>query len=180
MKDFLLLIAVCIVAIGIGAALFFVGPTSLQTDVQNALESSQTQSEAPQAVQFTVLEQGTLTFSIANRTNYRITSTYDLETLWPLIYGDRDAPAIPNVDFSNYEVLALFDGTHSTDGYGIQALELSDQDPVRTLTIEHLSPAANCATTAGLTEPFEIIEVPKTTYTLAHIDQMGTSTCATN
>ena len=177
MKDLWLLVCICVIAIGLGAALFFFGPPSLQTDVQKALQSSQAQSENVHSVKFTILEQGTQTFSIAGRTNYRITSEVDLETLWPLIYGYRDTPNIPSVDFSKYEVLAIFDGTHTTSGYSVQATSVTDQNPTRTLSISHIVPSPTCKVSNGLNEPFEIIEVPATTFTLAHLDVTATSTC---
>ena len=180
MRDLLFFACVCIFDIALGTFLFYFGPASLHTDVQNALQSSQAQTEGAKNVPFQVLEQGTGTFSIADRTNYRITSQYNLELLWPMIYGDQDAPRIPNVDFTKYEVLAVFDGTHSTDGYGIQVTGISDLTPVRTLTIEHLVPSASCAVTDGLTEPFELIQVPVTSFSLAHVDVTDTSACGAN
>jgi hypothetical protein len=186
MKGVLVFVCACIVAIGIGIFLFAYGPQSLQSDVQSALQtsqssqSSQTADSGPKAIPFTILEQGTETFSIADRTNYRITSTLDLETLWPLIYGEKDAPKIPQVDFSKYEVLALFDGTHSTGGFGIQLLNIDDQNYVRTLNIAHIIPGPTCTPGDGVTEPFEIVQVPITTYSLSRVDTTSTSTCATN
>ena len=180
MRDLWILLCICVVSIGLGALLFVYGPPSLQTNVQNALQTTQSQNEGVQQVQFQVLEQGAQTYSIADRTNYRITSNYDLGVLWPLIYGQRDAPDIPKIDFSKYEVLGLFDGTHSVSGYGIQAVSVTDQTPVRTLTIEHLVPSASCKSISGLNEPFELIQVPKTTFSLSHVDKTGTSSCPPN
>ena len=178
MRDFLIIIGVSAVAIVVGVLLFFFGPKSLQSDIINALNSGRLGPAG--ATQFVVLTQGATAISVTDRTNYRITSQADLQALWPLIYGDKDAPQIPTIDFNKYEVLAIFDGTHSSFGYSIKVTSIADNAPTRTVTIEHLAPATSCAVQTGVSSPFEIIRVPKTTSNLAHQDTTGTSICSSN
>jgi hypothetical protein len=129
-------------------------------------------------VPFTVLEQGDMAISITQRTNYRITNAGDLAALWSLIYGNGSGvQPVPDIDFSKYEVLAVFDGSHSSNDYGISVEQIVDANAVRTVTIQHTSPGPSCHTSSQSTSPFELIQVPVTTFTLAHQDDMATTTC---
>jgi hypothetical protein len=105
MRDLLVIGAVAVVAIVIGVVLFFFGPTKLQSDVGNALLAEQTTGSA--STPYTVLEQGVDALSVTNRTNYRITSATDLATLWSMVYGDKGSVALPTIDFTQDEVLAI-------------------------------------------------------------------------
>jgi hypothetical protein len=181
MRSLLLIGGICIAAIALGSVLFFFGPPSLQSEVNSALQSS-TSSLNPAAVtgpvSFTVLEQGTDALSIPDRTNYRLDSQTDLASLWTLIYGNKDAPKIPNVNFSNHEVLAVFDGTHSTTGYSISVTGIMDQNATRTVTVTHATPDSSCVTASAVTSPFELVVVPKTSFALAHQDVTTANSCA--
>jgi hypothetical protein len=177
MRNFLLVAGIAIVAIVLGMLLFLFGPKSLQSDVNNALLSGQIGTPKPPV--YVVLEAGTDAISISDRTNYRIMRAQDLSALWPLVYGDRDAPPIPSVDFSKYEVLAIFDGTHSAGGFDVKITDISDANPVRTVVIDHITPGPTCGT-QGPSSPFKIIQVPKTTFSLSHKDVTSASICAPN
>jgi hypothetical protein len=175
MRNFLLVVGIVVIAVALAALLFFFGPKTLQSDIQDALLSGQIGASKPPA--YVLLEAGTDAISISERTNYRISKVSDLDALWPLVYGERDAPPIPNVDFSKYEVLAIFDGTHSTGGYDVKVTGITDANPVRTVVIDHITPGPNCDT-QGASSPFEIIQVPKTTFSLSHEDVTSASVCA--
>ena len=178
MRDFKVIAWIFVGALAIGGVLFFFGPPSLQSDVQNALMSAQT--VAAGGVPFTVLGQGMNADSVTIRANYRITNATDLASLWALVYGASDTPPTPPIDFSKYEVLGIFDGSHSTGGYNVQVIGITDKDPVRTVTIQHSVPAAGCNVATVGSSPFEIIEVPKTAFSLAHIDNTSASACIVN
>ena len=177
MRDFLLIAGISLAAILLGSALFFFGPKSLQSDVNSALLSGQIGPTSPTS--FVLLEQGVNAISISTRTNYRITTSADLAALWPIVYGQRNAPNIPVVDFNKYEVLAIFDGTHSVGGYDVKVAGIKDVNPTRTVIIDHLVPSSSCVA-KGPSNPFQIIQVPKTSFVLSHQDITGTSTCSTN
>ncbi len=180
-KNLTLLVGIVVVAVLIGVVLFYFGPASLQTDFQNALIASaqDNNSVSSNSVPFNVLATGSNAISITDRTNYRITNVNDFNSLWELVYGDVDGHPLPQVDFSKYEVLAIFDGTHATGGYGVKVQSVVDKSPSRMVTILHLAPNPSCSARLpqGASSPFEIIQVPITTFPLAHTDEMGMSTC---
>jgi hypothetical protein len=177
MRDILLIIGISVIAVMLGLSLFLFGPKSLQSDVSNAFLTGQVGT--PGHTGFIVLEQGSDATSIAQRTNYRITSVSDLQALWPLIYGERDAPPIPEVNFDNYEVIAVFDGSHAGGGYDVGVTEILDNNPVRTISVNHELPNPACPT-KGPSSPYELIQVPKTNNSLAHEDVTSVSVCSAN
>ncbi len=172
MRDLYLVAGMGIIAVVIGGLLYLFGPSSLHSDFSNAFSLS-----SDGHVRFTKLQEGTVAYSISQPSNYRISTWEDFSTLWTLIYGDGRGPDMPKVDFNNYEVLAVFDGSHSTDGYEISVDEVTDKDSVRTIMITHKIPDKHCRLSARSTSPFEIIQVPKTSFSLAHQDQIATTTC---
>jgi hypothetical protein len=172
MRDLFVIGGISVSAIAIGALLFFFGPTSLQLDISTALSSAATGS-----VPYMTLAKGNRAVSIADRTNYRITTSDDFTALWGMVYGEKDAPALPTVDFSKYEVLALFDGSHAGTGYDIQPASVADANATRSVTIDHVVPDPKCQVTNKATNPFVILQVPKTLYSLAHKDVIMVSPC---
>ncbi len=177
MRDLLLILGISVAAIALGVILFLFGPKSLQSDINNALLTGEIGTTG--STSFVVLQQGPDAISVVERTNYRITSLADLRALWPIIYGDRDAPPIPNVDFNKYEVLAIFDGSHSQGGYGVSITQILDKNPVRTITINHQMPNPSCPVT-GPSSPFVLVQVSKSVFSLAHQDVTSVSTCGAN
>ncbi len=176
MRDLYLLLGMGSVAILIGLLLFFLGPSSLRSDFYSTLSLGSVNSSQ---VSHTLLQEGTDAHSVTDSVNYRITSEYDLDTLWTLVYGDKQgSPRVPKIDFSKYDVLAIFDGSHSTDGYKISIDHITDTDGVRTISITHTVPGIGCNVVNKKTSPFQIVQVPHTDFTLAHQDLVSTTTCA--
>lgn len=172
MRDTLIIIGVAIVAIAVGIVLYIYVPA--QAD-QPAVSGP-----APVAsggVSFAVLKQGTNAPSSFTRTNYRLTSADQLAELWTMLYG-TNAPAAPYVDFDKQEVVAVFDGTHSTGGYSIGVSAISDQGGTRTVSVTHSAPGTDCMVTESVTSPYELITMPKTTFAFRHEDADATSTCS--
>jgi hypothetical protein len=174
MRDVSIIGLVAVGAIALGVFLFFFGPSPIRSEVNQALISS-TNSNGP--VSFTVLAQGQHAISITERTNYRIQNTSDLNALWALVYGSSDTPNAPSVDFSRYEVLAVFDGPDPTAGYSISVASVTDEAGKRLVLVSHISPDSTCKPQNEGTSPFQIVEVLKTTLSISHQDQMGTAPC---
>ncbi len=173
MRDLYYIGGACLIAIVLGTLLFFFGPPSLARLEDQPLSGATASSTIP----FTVLGQGPKAVSITQRTNYRITNAGDLQSLWQLVYGDADLPRVPLVDFTKYEVLGVFDGTHSTSGYTIAVKDISELSPLRVVTLEHTVPGTHCKVTSAQTSPFELVQVPLTTLEITHSDVIATSTC---
>jgi hypothetical protein len=170
MRDLYVIAGVGVIAVGIGTALFFFGPASLQSDVSSIVAQKSAHTS------FVVLTQGIKASSISERSNYRVTTQTQFDALLRLIYG-TNPPTLPQIDFTRSEILGVFDGTHSSGGYDIHITSIEDLNGTRTVTIDHSTPLASCHSKAGFTSPYELVQVPVTGFSLAHIDTTSTTTC---
>lgn len=166
MKDVILVGALCVAALVTGILLYMYGPALLSTDTSGA-------------VAFESVSKGAYASDITAQTNYRITSGEELSILWGMIHGN-EPPPIPRVDFETEEVLAVFDGTHSSGGYSIQVARIVDESLTRVVYVEQLRPAENCSVPSVLTSPYELVVVPKLegSRTITHVDTVVTNECS--
>lgn len=123
-----------------------------------------------------VIAQGENAIQVTKRVNYRITSDEQLATLWQMIYG-AEAPQLPQIDFATYDVLAVFDGSHSTTGYAVRVDSIKDTGTMRNLSISHLTPGEGCAVSTRTTSPFVLVQVGKSPLPLSHTDTTEAQRC---
>ncbi|MEO6536122.1 MAG: protease complex subunit PrcB family protein [Candidatus Paceibacterota bacterium] len=166
MRDALIIFVSLIAAIVIGGSLYLFGGPSFHYG----------SSKSPSGSAMVKLAEGINALSIDTRVNYRITNQTDLTTLWRMVYGDN-GPSVPTIDFNTREVLAVFDGSHSSGGYSIHVRDVSDAGGKRTIYIVRTAPDGGCPTANAITSPFEIVSLSKSDLPLTHVDEMGTSTC---
>lgn len=178
MRDAVIIGIACVVAIALGAWLYFgtpvPTPSAAATQAStNSVPSTQTVSGTPAV--FSVIAEGQIAPSFATRANYRIGNASDLKALWNMLYPQGGA-ALPTVDWSRNEVLAVFDGTHPTGGYAVTVSAVSDGG-TRMVAITHTVPGKGCLTNDIVTSPFQIISLPKTTLGLSHTDRALSKDC---
>lgn len=158
MRDAIIIFVAIILATAIGGYLYLNGGPSFEgSPVGVSLEPKSS---------FIVLAEDHHSGSVDRRTNFRIMNDEELRELWSLIYG-IGGPAIPSVDFSKNEVIAVFDGSHSSGGFRVEVTDVTDADGKRTIHITRHAPSDDCVVTEGPTSPFVIISVSKTTLPLA-------------
>ncbi len=131
-------------------------------------------TEAPAAVSFALLTKGDQSGEVPPAVNYRVTNTDELAMLWTML-GRTDA--MPEVDFTMSEVLAVFDEERPSAGYAVEVVSVSDANDTRTVTIRHLLPGESCTNAQMLTKPYVLITVPKTTLPLTHARESVTVPC---
>ncbi len=107
------------------------------------------------------------------RKNYLITSAADYALLWRILEAPGDAPQI---DFEKESVIAVFAGRQSTAGHDIRVERIED-GVVRKVYLTLTKPNENCLTAQMLTEPYQVVVVPKTILTYAHEDRVVTQSC---
>ncbi|MES2226110.1 MAG: protease complex subunit PrcB family protein [Patescibacteria group bacterium] len=169
MRDSLIIAGTVIAAIVIGGSLYLFGTPIFH-------QTTTTSTAGPSGIAFATLAAGTNAAGVDQRANYRITNAADLATLWQMVYSNN-GPSIPAVDFDTQEVLAVFDGSHSTGGYGVRISDIEDTGSTRQIHITRTAPADGCPAPATLTSPFQIIAVKKSVFPLAHVDEMITTPC---
>ena len=165
MKDLLFIGGLCTLIVVVGAFLYFYSPES------GGFHDSG-------SVPYTVLTNGQNAVNVDTEINYRISSAEEFDALWSLIHG-TDRPSMPAVDFEQNDVLAVFDGSHSTGGYSIRVTEVIDAELTRTVHITHIRPGDDCMTASGQTSPYELVVVPKMRegLRLAHSDLIDRADC---
>ena len=166
MRSFLVILIICIAAAGIGGGLYLYGPASFHVSLL---------SNSPY-VKFTPIVAGDRAAQVNERTNYRVQNADQLAALWELVYG-VEAPTPPKVNFEKSEVLAVFDGSHSTSGYKVQVQNITDTGGKRMVTILRTVPGDSCKPSQDSSSPFIIVQVPKTPLALGHTEQSATTTC---
>lgn len=174
MQKATLLPVIILVAVAVGGLLYLYGGPSFH---QSYLPSDAASGPGSSQGGATVLAQGDEAAGMDGRVNYRITTPDQLAALWQMVYGQSGGPSVPNIDFNNNEVLALFDGSHSTGGYGIRLDSIKDKGGKRTVTITHVQPDDTCVPAGAATSPFVILEVSKSSLPISRIEQTATTPC---
>lgn len=165
MRDTLFIGGLCLVILLVGAGLYF-------------FEPERSGAERAGNVRYELLAEGQHALEIDMEKNYQIRSDEELTYIWSLIHGD-ERPSVPRVDFARHEVLAMFDGSHTTSGFSIAVAEITDTALTRTVHIEHRRPAENCQVTSMRTSPYLLVAVPKMreSLRLTHSDAYVTIPC---
>lgn len=157
-------------AIGVGFFLYQYGPETLHIKLLGSDRSG--------GIAYTIVGEGVYAVGVDQTANYRITNHEELLQLWTLVYGNGgEVPALPHVDFKTEEILAIFDGTHSSGGYGVTVTKVSDAGGKRTISIMRTRPGDSCTPTLNITSPFQILIIKKSTLPLDHTDQIVTTVC---
>lgn len=165
MKDLFIILGMIIAALAVGALLFFYGPSSFRSWF----------GTASPAVSFRLLKEGNDATGMPERVNYRITDGSQLNELWG--YVEATPGTTPHIDFTKEDVLAVFDGTHTTTGYRIAVTSIADANGTRTVHVTRMAPGANCVTASAITAPYQIVAVPKSDLKLTHVDESVTQDC---
>lgn len=166
---------IIVAAVVVGGLLYLYGGPSFHQTYTNTVGNSTSLLPTGNA-NTTVLAQDVQAANVSERVNYRVTSEDQLAALWQMIYTDNGTP-VPTIDFNEYEVLAIFDGSHSTAGYAIQVASVKDTSDARVVTIVHTVPGDSCVPAGGGTSPFTIIQVNKSPLPISRVDQTVTTQC---
>lgn len=170
MRDALIIFVSLILAVAIGGYLFLYGappPPSAPAAPELSFGGEE---------QFVVLAEGSDAGTLTRRTNYRIKTDEELIALWELVYP-RGGTAIPLVDFTKHEVIAVFDGSHSTGGYAVTVSRIVDADGQRTVYLSREEPGETCSISQGTSNPFQIVRVEKTTLPITREEAVVVNEC---
>lgn len=161
MRDALIIAFVCVAAIALGVWLY-----AGQGEKSNRAGGTEIE----------VLIQGQNAGAVTERKNFRLKNKEQLEQLWRSMYTS-DGPALPAVDFSTHEVLAVFDGSHSSGGYGVEVVSVQDSNTARQVVIRRIVPDENCITTDAITNPFILVVLPKSNLPIVRTEETKTVLC---
>lgn len=71
-------------------------------------------------------------------------------------------PPLPEIDFSREMLVVVGLGARSSGGYGIVIHSAFEKDGKLAIIVRKLKPGKNCFTTQALTQPVDIVRLPKT------------------
>lgn len=125
---------------------------------------------------FETITKGQIAVAQDRRANYRIKTAEEFAILWNLIYSDN-GPSVPVIDFSREEVIAVFDGSHSTSGYGVEVTDVRIEGGARVIEIVRTEPGDTCKVSVGIENPFHIIRVPASSLPLTKAETVNTTPC---
>jgi hypothetical protein len=164
----LLLPLVVLVSVVLAGVLYLFGGALFNTP-PGTLESSS-------GLTYAVAAEGTDAIGIDRRVNYRLRSEEEYAMLWDEMFMGN-GPTRPSIDFARDEVLAVFNGTHSTTGHAVTVSDIKDADGVRTVTILRYVPGEACAVSSQITSPYAIVRAPKSALPIQRIEQETVSPC---
>jgi hypothetical protein len=150
-KDVVIVVGTALAALLIAACLYsYFAPDQL---------AQPTPSGEEHQVTVTILDSGAYAANAPTRKNFAIFSEEGLQMIWEMIYGD-EGPALPEIDFPQEYVIAVFAGEKQTGGHSIAVASIVDKDDTRTVEVALTKPGGNCATTQAITSPYQIVIVP--------------------
>lgn len=68
---------------------------------------------------------------------------------------------LPEMDFSEKTIIAVFMGTHLTTGYGIEVKEIIDTGLSIVVKVEKTYPGKRCVVGEAITHPYHIVKINK-------------------
>lgn len=69
--------------------------------------------------------------------------------------------SLPVVDFTRYQLIAVFMGQKGSAGYSIQVTKVIEEQSVISVNVLQTSPASSCSTASVITNPYNIVMIPK-------------------
>ena len=99
---------------------------------------------------------------IENPEQHLLSTSEDFNTLWKRAFGSMDMPPDkPVVDFSRYQVVALFLGWRNKGGYALELEDISLEESRMIIRFVEKEPGPMCLTPAVVVFPYLLIKVPK-------------------
>ena len=96
----------------------------------------------------------------SDRQNYVVKDIDQWKKLWSdAVSGET---AVPEIDFNKYMIIAVFQGTKNTGGYGIKITEIIEAENALEVYFNETVPAADSIVTQVMTSPCHIVKVEKT------------------
>lgn len=117
-------------------------------------------TDKTKTIEFTTIEQGD--FSGINKGFQNlITDSENWQDFWQQHKStEQPPPPVPDVDFTKYQVVAVFAGEKGSSGYSVEITGVSRKEAVMSLEINYTMIATG-GVIAVLTQPFHIIQIPQ-------------------
>jgi hypothetical protein len=95
------------------------------------------------------------------------------EKVWTAMTGNiMPQQAVPKMDFTKTEILAVFMGRKMTGGYAVRIVSIEEKDKL-IVTVRESSPPPGGMVTMALTSPYHVVLIPKTGKDVKFVNQKG-------
>ena len=117
--------------------------------------------QGPQPASFDTIGKHSLSGQ-REKQSYTITTREEWQSLWNLVHTHViPKPDLPEVDFSQRMVIAVFQGEQNSGGFGITITDLIKNGKKLTAKVTEVSPGSTCGVTTALTQPYHIVVTDK-------------------
>jgi hypothetical protein len=97
-----------------------------------------------------------------DRAFYVIRDQAEFEALWATVYSTIvPAPPAPEIDFDYVMIVAAFQGLKPSGGYEIAFQKRTIVGDIMQVRIFEYLPPPGCGVSAALTQPYDIVTIPK-------------------
>jgi PrcB C-terminal len=102
----------------------------------------------------------------------------DWRTIWSMYTGNQGTPpAAPTIDFARYEVIVAALGERNTGGYDMRISRIAATNDYLYVELTSLRPGPRCLTTQALTQPVDIVRIPRQHPPVMFIEKSRESSC---
>ena len=118
---------------------------------------------AEKEIPFTVVTTGHTVADYPNQEGIVITSMDEWEAMWEKLHRfTTPRPELPDVDFAQHILLAVFAGEKRSGGYAIQVERVTQTDEIVMVYASEISPGPEEITIAQITFPYQIVKISHT------------------
>ncbi len=110
------------------------------------------------SIVFEVIDEGANS-AFLERKNFIIRSSEEWKDLWFQVHGESSR--MPQVDFSSYVVLALFQGQKPSGGYEVSVESIFSANKSVEVSILEKEPGSECQLIEAFTAPYQLVVVKK-------------------
>lgn len=97
-----------------------------------------------------------------DRKDYVIKEISEWKNLWDITHLKvSPKPDIPNINFNDKMVIAVFKGLRSTGGYRIEITEIIERENSVEVFVKEISPLPEDIVTMALTQPYHIVKIER-------------------
>jgi hypothetical protein len=116
---------------------------------------------SPEAeISFTVIAEGDTAADYPDQQGVVIDSPAEWEGLWEQLHRNTiPRPALPEVDFEQYTLLAVFAGEKRSGGYAIQVEKVTQTEGAVIVHTIETAPGADQMAAAQITYPYQVVKM---------------------
>jgi protease stability complex PrcB-like protein len=148
----------------------------LNADEKKSKDEKEEQTQTMPTITYEVLLEGTFS-GIREPLQKVITTNEEWEDLWKKhVSVIVPQPPVPEIDFENTVIAAIFAGEKNKSGYQVRLKEVVPQGKDVILHYKLVEPPENSFTLTVITQPFILVKIPKPEGTVQLTQQQTTET----